>query len=226
LIERVFVWLGGALFVVSLAATAFTYFVRWARPASGSEPLTAVGIDLALVSIFALHHTLFAREATKRALGALVPARLLRSVYVWVASLLLLGVLGAWRAVPGVVYHITGWPAALNGAVQVVGVWLIALAVAKISALELAGIRPPRQDEVLQVTGPYAWVRHPLYLGWMLALFAAATMTGDRLTFAVLTSSYLVVAVPFEEHSLERTFGAQYAAYRKSVRWRIIPFVY
>lgn len=218
-------WLGGALFVVSLAATAFTYFVRWARPASGSDPFTAVGIDLALVSIFALHHTLFAREGTKRMLGALLPTRLLRSVYVWVASLLLLAVVRGWRPVPGVVYHITGWPAALNAVVQVAGVWLIARAVAKIDALELAGIRPG-QDEVLQVTGPYAWVRHPLYLGWMLALFATATMTGDRLTFAVLTSAYLIVAVPFEEHSLERTFGGQYTAYRNRVRWRIIPFVY
>ena len=57
-------------------------------------------------------------------------------------------------------------------------------------------------------------------------VFGAAHMTADRLAFAVLTSAYLVVAIPWEERALERAFGVQYVTYRRSVRWRVIPFVY
>src|SRR5262249_3167132 len=105
---------------------------------------------------------------------------------------------------------------------------LIALSVRAIDALELAGIRQPADvaGTTLQITGPYGLVRHPLYLGWVLAVFGAARMTGDRLTFAAISTFYLVVAVPWEERSLSRTFGASYEAYKKRVRWRIVPFMY
>jgi len=111
------------------------------------------------------------------------------------------------------------------------GVWMIARAVAKIDPLELAGIRPPaRADpaagEALQMTGPYRWVRHPLYTGWLLALFGAASMTASRLTFAIVTTIYLIIAIPWEERSLERSFGDAYARYRATVRWRVVPYVY
>jgi methanethiol S-methyltransferase len=78
----------------------------------------------------------------------------------------------------------------------------------------------------LQIVGPYRWVRHPIYLGWMLVVFGAAHMTGDRLTFAVISSLYLVVAVPWEEQSLRQSFGADYDRYKQQVRWRILPYLY
>ena len=78
----------------------------------------------------------------------------------------------------------------------------------------------------LQITGPYRFVRHPLYLGWILIVFAPANMTGDRFTFAVISSAYLLVAIPWEERSLEATFGDAYAHYRQQVRSRVIPYVY
>jgi protein-S-isoprenylcysteine O-methyltransferase Ste14 len=65
-----------------------------------------------------------------------------------------------------------------------------------------------------------------LYLGWMLALFGAAHMTGDRLTFAVFTALYLIVGVRWEERSLERSLGAEYGRYARQVRWRIVPYLY
>ena len=80
--------------------------------------------------------------------------------------------------------------------------------------------------EALQVAGPYAWVRHPVYLGWLLAAFGPAHLTGDRLAFAAISSVYLVVAVPWEERTLVRTFGVHYEEYKRQVRWRIIPYVY
>ena len=78
----------------------------------------------------------------------------------------------------------------------------------------------------MQIEGPYRLVRHPLYLGWMLAVFGAAHMTGDRLAFGAISSVYLLIAVPWEERSLMQSFGDDYARYTQQVRWRVIPFVY
>ena len=229
--ERAVVWAGGMLFVLALAASVFTYLVTWARPSPTGGGARAVAIDVALITVFALHHSVFARESIKALLARVLPSRLLRSVYVWIASLLLLAVLALWQPVAGEVYRGVDWRVYVHAAVQLVGVWLIASAVAKIDPLELAGITPPpavptSSSKGLQVTGPYRWVRHPLYLGWVLALFGAAAMTSDRLTFALATTAYLVAAIPWEERSLERTFGESYARYCRQVRWRMVPFLY
>ena len=106
------------------------------------------------------------------------------------------------------------------------GLWLIARSVGVIDPLELAGIRASTRPAGLQVRGPYRLVRHPLYLGWALMVFGAATMTADRLVFAVMTTIYLVVAIPWEERSLDRAFGDEYHRYKARVRWRLIPYIY
>jgi len=232
--ERVFVWAGGTAFALSIAFAALTYFVRFQRdqPWRGSAPIVA---NAAMFMVFALHHSLFAREWIKRRLAP-IPERLRRSVYVWIASLLLAVVCLAWRAVGGTPYDLHGPAAWLLGAIQAAGVWLIARAVGKIDPLELAGIRTAGaaetsaktapEREPLQITGPYGIVRHPLYLGWILVTFGAAHMTGDRLAFAAITAAYLVVAVPWEERALRQSFGDEYARYCQLVRWRIVPYVY
>ena len=69
-------------------------------------------------------------------------------------------------------------------------------------------------------------MRHPLYLGWVLIVFGVSHLTGDRLAFAIITTAYLVVAIPWEERLLEDVFGDQYARYKQNVRWRLVPFVY
>jgi hypothetical protein len=225
-LEHLFVWSGGALFVLSLAACAYAYVVVWASPAANAFAWTPVAIDAALFALFALHHSLFARKSIKQVVVRIVPDRLVRSFYVWIASLLLFIVLAYWQPIAGEAYAVTGWRAVAHAAVQVGGVWLIARSVATIDPLELAGIRPPAGSDALQIAGPYKWVRHPLYLGWLLAVFGAAHMTGDRLAFATLTTAYLFVAIPWEERSLLQMFGEPYARYRQTVRWRIIPYVY
>ena len=98
--------------------------------------------------------------------------------------------------------------------------------ITRIDPLELAGIHEPSRGEGLQTSGIYRLVRHPIYFGWVLVVFGTPHMTGDRLAFAVMTTAYLVVAVPFEERSLARTFGETYARYRRDVKWRMIPFIY
>ena len=222
---RVFVWLGGALFVASLAQCAWWYGVVLGRtlPRAGWG---AAAADVALVTLFALHHSLCARERVKDWLARRVPVEVLRSLYVWIASALLVLVCMLWQPVGGELYTATGVLAIALGAVQVAGLWMTARGAARIDPLELAGIRPAAHTQGLQVNGPYRWVRHPLYLGWLLMVFGAAHMTGDRLWFAATTTCYLVVAIPWEERSLRRSFGDGYARYMRDVRWRMIPFIY
>jgi len=223
----VFVWLGGALFVASLVVLAWHFLLSWSNPSARLQARwPALIVDAVLFVVFAAHHSLFARDGVKTWLAKLVPDRLLRSVYVWVASVLLLIVCGLWQPVGGDVYLVTGWRAIAHASVQLAGVWLIARAIGTIDPLELAGIHRRPAPETLRITGPYEWVRHPLYLGWLLAVFGTAHMTGDRLAFAAMSSIYLFLAIPWEERSLVRTFGKQYEDYKRRVRWRVVPFVY
>jgi methanethiol S-methyltransferase len=231
--ERLFVWLGGAAFVASLAFCAYTYGVTFGSAHAAGPTLGAAGFDglhliadLGLLAVFAAHHSVFARDAVKVRIAAIVPERLVRPVYVWTASILLAIVCAWWQPVGGTLYRTTGWTAAANAALQLTGLAVIAASVRLIDPLQFAGIRQPPPPATLQARGPYRFVRHPVYCGWMLVVFGAAHMTADRLAFAIMTCAYLVAAIPWEEHSLGRSFPVAYAEYRRLVRWRMVPFVY
>jgi protein-S-isoprenylcysteine O-methyltransferase Ste14 len=222
---RLIVWLGGGLFVGALGLTAWTYGVVFGRDLA-HHGWSDVIFDAALFSCFALHHSLFARDRIKAAIVRVIPATLLRSSYVWIASGLLIAVDLLWRPIGGTIYNV-GPPAAWLGlAIQAVGLWITARGAQAIDPLELAGIRDSTRPVVLQVDGPYGVVRHPLYLGWALMVFGAAHMTGDRLIFALISTGYLAVAIPYEERALIGLFGADYQQYRARVRWRMIPYLY
>jgi protein-S-isoprenylcysteine O-methyltransferase Ste14 len=228
LTERLFVWTGGALFVGSLAVTAWWWtFSLAAPPLFAGWP--AIVYDAALFSAFALHHSVFARRPVKTALSRRVADRLIRSIYVWAASLLLIAVCLLWRPVGGTLYSVIGWRASVHLAAQVIGLLLIGFSVRAIDPLELAGIRTGTRRAVapsLQVGGPYRLVRHPVYLGWLLIVFGIARMNGDRLLFALISTFYLIVAIRWEERSLQDEFGEAYTRYTRDVRWRVVPYLY
>src|SRR5437016_2301980 len=165
--SRAFVWVGGAVFVASLAYWSSWYLIVLGQSSSSAGAgAPAFAFDAALFSLFAAHHSILARDAVKRRLAA-IPPHLIRPVYVWTASALLLIVCRFWRPIGGEIYRVTGAGAWGLAAVQLIGVWFIARSLACIDALELAGIRPTRNVTSLQTSGPYRLVRHPLYLGWM-----------------------------------------------------------
>jgi protein-S-isoprenylcysteine O-methyltransferase Ste14 len=226
LLEWVFVWIGGGLFAGSLSACVYRYLVTWETPTRLTFDMTAAVSDILLFALFALHHSVFARPRVKAQMARVVPDRLLRSVYVWTASLLLFLVLALWQPIGGHVYQVSGWLAVGHAGIQLAGLGLIVFSVAKLDGLELAGIRSADLSRALHVGGPYRWVRHPLYLGWLLCVFGTPLMTADRLLFAVVTSVYVLVAVPMEERSLAGLFGEEYARYAVRVRWRLVPYVY
>jgi protein-S-isoprenylcysteine O-methyltransferase Ste14 len=218
-------WLGGAAFVVSLATFAWAYFVAFGRPAASADTIPPILADTTLFTAFALHHSLLARSGAKQWVTRRVSSRLERSLYVWVASLLFLVVCLAWQPVPGVVYHVTGVWTVLNWFGMATGAWLTVRAAGVLDPLELAGIRQASEQPppAFKIAGPFRWVRHPLYLGWVLLVFGVPHMTATRLVFAVVSTAYLVVAIPFEERSLVEVFGDTYRDYQRQVRWRMIP---
>lgn len=228
---RVFAWAGGVLFVASLAWFVYFYYGILGHRAAPRERFGPhLAMDVLLFGVFAGHHSLFAREAVKRRLTRWVPAPLERSVYVWTASSLFFVVCLAWRPVPGgELYELMSWRSWLMRGVQASGVLLIARSAGVLDALELAGIRQVQGDgraSDFRIVGPYRWVRHPLYLGWMLFVFSAPAMSVDRLAFAVISTVYLLVAIPWEERSLEASLADPYRAYKRQVRWRVVPFLY
>jgi protein-S-isoprenylcysteine O-methyltransferase Ste14 len=229
-----FAWLGGALFVASLAVLLYSYFVSFGRPGSGSHRGVAVASNALLFSAFAVHHSAFARTALKSLVARHIPPILERSVYVWIASLLLIGVCVLWQPVSGDLYRI-GWPLALLGyAIQIFGITITARGSSAIDVLDLAGIRAASDGVYgrvsrrvpLQTTGVYGFVRHPLYFAWLLFVFATPHMTFTRLEFALLSSAYLALAIPLEERALIKTFGESYLTYQRKVRWRMLPGLY
>ena len=211
-----FVWLGGALFVASLVDCAWWYIRRLGDPSAAGGWRAAL-FDAALLTAFALHHSVFARQPVKARLTRVISGNLERSVYVWIASLLLILVITLWRRIGGTVYRSDGWLAIVHAAIQLLGVWLIARSVAGIDALELAGIRRQSTPGELQTAGPYRLGTSPMYAGWVIAVFGAAHMTGDRLVFATITTAYLAIAVRWEERSLVKSFGEEDRRYQRRV---------
>lgn len=223
-------WLGGAVFVAALATCAHFVLVRLATPAAASWPLAlALAWNATLFAVFAAHHSVMARAGAKAWIARHVPAAYERSIYVWIASVLLILVTLGWQRVPGLVYAAPAPWAWLLGAVQGAGLVLTVAAARVLSATDLAGIRqaagrPARTD--VRVVWPFTLVRHPIYLGWALLVLAVPVMTVDRLWWALVTTSYLVIAIPWEERSLSAVAGPAYQAYRQRVRWRMVPGVY
>lgn len=228
---RLVAWAGGAWFAAALAIGAWFFAVELGRP--GPPPpfgrLAAIVWNVGLLTLFAGHHSLMARTRAKQWLTRLVPPALERAVYVWVASSLFVLVCVAWQRVPDQLYAVNGGARIVLALVQVGGLALTAAAARVLDGLELAGIRQvmrtPRVSPIRSVW-PFTIVRHPLYLGWVLIVFAATPMTVDRAVWAVATTTYLVLAIPWEERSLLEAAGAPYSDYCRRVRWRLVPGVY
>ncbi len=225
---------GGVLFVGALASFVYAYLVRFGRSTGAGPVLQPVLVDFVLFSAFALHHSLFARTGLKARLRPLIPATLERSSYTWVASVLLLVTCWGWRPVPGTLYVLPAWAAWAGLSAQAAGILLTAAGSRAIDVLDLAGIRPllvARSAKAigrvpLMTTGAYRLVRHPVYFGWALFTFGAPAMTATRAVFAIVSTGYLAVAIPWEERGLIETFGDAYRRYQRRVRWRMLPWIY
>jgi methanethiol S-methyltransferase len=193
-------------------------------PAADPWP-TALAIDLALLSLFALQHSVMARQGFKRQLTRLVPAAAERSTYVLASSLALLLLFWQWRPLGGVIWNVQHDAARIAlyggfgfGWVLVLGATLV------INHFDLFGLRQTWRAFRSQPQAPLAFttpvlyriVRHPLYVGWLFAFWSTPTMTVTHLLFATVTTAYIVIAIQFEERDLMRAHP-EYAQYRQQV---------
>jgi protein-S-isoprenylcysteine O-methyltransferase Ste14 len=221
---------GGLAFVASLLYFVVSYMWRFDAPADEASASIAAAGNTILFSLFAMHHSLFARTGVKAWMRRTLPAALERSTYVWISSALFVAVCALWLPVAGALWHVEGAGRAAMLARQAAAGVFTVVAARRLDVLDLAGIRqvfePSRRDHRLDDTGPYRLVRHPIYLAWIAFVLLAPTMNGTRLVFAVVSSAYLLIAIPFEERDLHRGFGAAYAAYTRRVRWRVLPYIF
>lgn len=223
-------WSGALLFAISLAYGIRAYTVHFAATAKPGTPWMAPAlVNVLLFTAFALHHSVLARTGIKSAVTRMAGPALERPLYVWLSSLLFLACCAGWQTLPGTLYAWpAGWAPVLVG-VQCVGGLVTAVAARRLDVFALAGLKPPRDTSTaqpLETSGLYAWVRHPIYFGWILLVLGTPTMTMTRATFAVTSIAYLVIALPFEERGLIAEYGDAYRAYQRRVRARLVPGLY
>jgi len=185
----------------------------------------AVLVDLALLLLFAVQHSVMARPWFKRRLVRVLPEASERSTYVLLSSVALIALFAWWRPLGGIVWELES-PLA-RGAVQAVyatGLLTVLATTFLINHFDLFGLRQAwlhfrgRAAAPLGFVtpGPYRLVRHPLYVGWMAAFWAAPTMTAAHLLFAAATTLYMLVAIRWEERDLIAAHP-EYAAHRQRV---------
>jgi methanethiol S-methyltransferase len=191
----------------------------------GTPLAHGIAINLSLLMLFAVQHSVMARPAFKRWSASIVPAPLERSVYVLATNLVLLLLFWQWQPLGGMVWSVE-LPAlrAVLWGLFACG-WLIVLAsTCLIHHFDLFGMRQawlyfqgqPYAPLPLVTPGPYRYVRHPLYVGWLLAFWATPTMTVAHLLFAIGMTAYILVAIQFEERDLMQVHSG-YREYRRHV---------
>jgi protein-S-isoprenylcysteine O-methyltransferase Ste14 len=186
----------------------------------------AVAIDLMLLGLFAAQHSIMARPRFKRVWTHIVPQPIERSTYVLVSCLVTILLMWQWRSIDGTVWDVQG-PAlrAVLWGLFAAGWLLVPLVSLMIDHFDLFGTRQVwlymrgRAHEPLPFRVPmlYKFVRHPLYIGWMIAFWATPTMTAGHLLFAGALSLYMVLAAVVEERDLIAHFGHFYERYRRQV---------
>ena len=200
-------------------------------PVGGLIP--SLAIDAVLLGVFAVQHSLMARPAFKAWWTRFVPPPVERSTYVLFASLALVLLYWQWRPLPQAIWTVSN-PSAATAltAISLLG-WLTVLtSTFLINHFDLFGLRQVWAYASGEETAPaefktplfYRVVRHPIYLGFIVAFWATPVMSLGHLVFAFATTAYILIAIQLEEHDLVAAFGDTYQAYRRRVSM-IVPWI-
>jgi methanethiol S-methyltransferase len=195
--------------------------------------VAAIVIDLVLMSVFALQHSIMARSGFKRWWTKIVSPAVERTTYVVAASLALILLMWQWRPIPAIVWHVADpTTATVILAIAALGWGIVLLSTFLINHFELFGLHQvtnnltgkPMPEPRFRTPFLYKLVRHPIYLGFIIAFWAAPTMTIGHLLFAAVTTAYIFVGIALEERDLVAVFGDDYRRYRQRVAM-ILPFL-
>lgn len=218
-------------FVYAVGFIGNLYVPKSMDSAARMSFLPALVIDALLLLIFAVQHSVMARPAFKEVLTRFIPTAAERSTYVLLSSLALIALFVFWQPIGGIVWNVTN-PVVRNGINTVFGLGfaLVFVATLLINHFDLFGVRQValylarKPYTYLEFRTPvfYRYVRHPLYVGWLIAFWATPTMTGAHLLFAVLTSAYILMAIRWEERDLVIVHGSKYQDYQRRVP-KLIP---
>ncbi len=186
----------------------------------------AIFINVLLIVAFVVPHSVMARPSFKKWWTRYIPAPIERSTYVLVSCLLMINLLLNWQPTGGIVWNVSQ-PVAYWSllAIFLLGVLLVPAVSLMINHFDLFGTRQVwlylqgKEYTHLEFRTPmaYRFARHPLYVGWMLFFWVTPTMTVSHLLLAVLTTLYMLAAIPFEERDLVSHFGEKYLNYRRRV---------
>ncbi len=224
---------GGAAYVLFLLV--FLYLVGFVGaivvPRTVDHGITAplwqaIAVNVALLAVFGVQHSVMARPGFKRWWSRFVPASIERSTYVWLSNAVLLVLYWQWRTMPAVIWHVElpagrlavwvlfwlGWATALTSTFLINHFDLFGL-----RQVYLAWREKPYTNLTFRTRLLYRLVRHPLMLGFLIAFWSAPTMTAGHLLFAVGMTGYILAAVQLEERDLVAELGDQYRNYRRDV---------
>ncbi|RXH31064.1 methanethiol S-methyltransferase [Bradyrhizobium zhanjiangense] len=199
---------------------------------TATPPVEAVIVNLLLMSLFAIQHSVMARQSFKAWWTQFVPKPVERSTYVLLASLSLLLLFWQWRPMPAVIWEVQDPDLAVTLVTLSFAGWvLVFISTYMINHFELFGLHQVTNHLIGKEAAParfktpllYNFVRHPIYLGFIIAFWAAPVMTAGHLLFAAVTTLYIFVGIALEERDLIDLFGDDYRQYKQRVSM-LIPW--